>query len=209
MHKSTCSPKSVTNCEKRGGRWEMGVKTRFIIVWKKTQPKPPMIVWDFQGEDFKLEWKMGRWLVGWLVGGWLVVGWVVGWLVGGWMVTHWQLIWFLPDSLDNDIDINNTKMKMGLKLKMVSKSLWNAPSRGSGSSPPWWHTGRRWAWQGRCCRSWWCPGWDPPSSPSRLTRWPWQGGSRWPSCWRGEKTENHFLPAFLLSRVLLESTHNI
>ena len=45
------------------------------------------------------------------------------WLVVGWMVTHWQLIWFLPDSLDNDIDINNTKMKMGLKLKMVSKSL--------------------------------------------------------------------------------------
>ena len=42
------------------------------------------------------------------------------------------------------------------------------------SLPPWWHTGRRWAWQGQCCRSWWSPGWDPPSSQGTLTRWPWQ-----------------------------------
>ena len=202
MHKSTCSPKSVTiivRKEEGDGRW--GSKPVLLLCGKKHNQSLPWLCEISKGRILS---RSEKWLDGWIDGWWLV-----GWLVGGWMVTHWQLIWFLPDSLDNDIDINNTKMKMGLKLKMVSKSLWNAPSRGSGSSPPWWRTGRRWAWQGRCCRSWWCPGWDPPSSPSRLTRWPWQGGSRWPSCWRGEKTENHFLPAFLLSRVLLESTHNI
>ena len=50
----------------------------------------------------------------------------------------------------------------------------NWPSIGWESIPPWWRTGRRWAWRGRCCRSWWSPGWDPPSSQGTLTRWPWQ-----------------------------------
>ena len=53
-------------------------------------------------------------------------------------------------------------------------NIGNWPSTGWESNPPWWRTGRRWAWRGRCCRSWWSPGLDPPSSQGTLTRWPWQ-----------------------------------
>ena len=48
----------------------------------------------------------------------------------------------------------------------------DSPSIGWESSPPWWHTGRRWAWQGWCCRRLWCHCWVPPTSPGRQTHWP-------------------------------------
>ena len=43
---------------------------------------------------------------------------------------------------------------------VLSKHVHN---RARWSSPPWWCTGTPWAWQSRCCQSWWCRSWAPPS----------------------------------------------
>ena len=63
------------------------------------------------------------------------------------------------------------------KLRGLGGRSLHRPSREPWSIPPWWCTGRLWAWRSRCCRSAWCRYWVPPSRAGTRSRW-WRSGVR-------------------------------
>lgn len=56
-------------------------------------------------------------------------------------------------------------------LLTLMNIFWSLPSTIWQSSLPWWCTEKPWAWQIRCCRSWWCRCLVPPICPNTWRCW--------------------------------------
>lgn len=79
----------------------------------------------------------------------------------------------LPGSFWTSSPMAQTNDTRFFKARTLHSTLSSSclPSRARLSSPPWWYTETRWAWQRQSYQSWWCLHWGQPSHSYTLCHW--------------------------------------